>query len=115
MTIQLNFGRDVQGMNAYAPQMSDIMYSCGLASADDDYITVPESNDNWIAVFSYQPGGTIWVSVNDTAAPPASGSFSSTTSFLLPSQLKVKKSDEISFYNNSSTDQDIGVALYAVP
>lgn len=113
--IQLNFGRDVQGMNAYAPAISDIMYSCGLASADDQQITVPSSNQNWIAVFSYQPGGTIWVAVNDTAEPPAAGTFTTTTSFLLPAQLKVKAGDTISFYNNSATDQDIGVALYAVP
>lgn len=110
----LVFGRDNQGMNAYAPQISDIMLSAGLATADDQFITVPSSNANWIAVMSYQPGGTIWVSVNDTAEPPSAGTFVSTTSFLLPAQLKVKKGDTISFYNNSSTDQDIGVALYAV-
>lgn len=112
---QLNFGRDVQGMNAYAPQLADLMYSCALASGDDQDFDVPESNGNWIAVFSYQPGGDIWVSVNDTAEAPAGATFAATTSFLLPAQLQVKGGDSISCLNNSATDQDVAVALYAVP
>lgn len=111
----LNFGRDVQGMNAYAPQFPDLIYSASLASGSDDDITVPSSNQNWIAVLSYQPGSDVWVSVNDTASPPGGATFAATTSFLLPAQLKVKEGDTISCYNNSATDQDVGIALYAVP
>ncbi len=112
---QLNFGRDVQGMNAYAPQLSDIMFSAAVASGDDQSFDVPESNQNWIAVFSYQPGADFWVSVNDTAAAPAGATFAASTSFLLPAQLKVQGGDSISVFNNSTTDQDVGVALYAIP
>lgn len=112
--VELNFGRDTQGLNAYAPDLANNMYSAAFASGDEDDITVPSTSDEWIAVFSYQPGGTIWVSVNDTAAPPAGNTFAATTSFLLPAQLKVKKGDTISCYNNSTTDQDVGIALYAV-
>lgn len=112
---QLNFSKDVQGFNAFAPMLSDLMYSAALASGDDDDITVPSSNENWIAVFSYQPGSDIWVSINDTAAAPAGATFVATTSFLLPAQLKVKAGDTISCMNNSATDQDVGIALYAIP
>ncbi len=112
---QLNFARDVQGMNAYAPQLSNQMYSASMASGDEDSITVPENSLNFIAVFSFQPGAAVWVSVNDTAAPPGAATFAASTSFLLPAQLLVKGGDEISFYNNSSTDQDVGMALYAIP
>lgn len=112
---QLNFSRDVQGMNAYAPQLAENIYSAAIASGVAQAVTVPDNNQNWIAVFSYQPGADVWVSVNDTAAPPAGATFAATTSFLLPAQLKVEASDSISCYNNSATDQDVGVAFYAIP
>lgn len=112
---QLNFGRDVQGFNAFAPKLPDDMYSAAIASGDDESITVPSTSSSWIAVFSYQPGATFWVSINDTAAPPAGAVFASSTSFLLPAQLSVNAGDTISCYNNTATDQDIGIALYANP
>lgn len=112
--VELDFGRDVQGLNAYAPQLSNNMYSCELASGDEEKMTVPSTNAEWIAVFSYEPGADVWVSVNHTAAPPAGATFVASTSFLLPAQFSVKAADTISFYNNSTTDQDVGVALYAV-
>src|ERR1700741_3454875 len=110
---QLNFGRDVQGFNAFAPMLSANMYSATIASGAHKEITVPSSNENWIAVFSYQFGSDVWVSVNNTAAIPAGSSFATTTSFLTPSQLKVKAGDSISCFNNSATGQDVGIALYA--
>lgn len=112
---QLNFGRDVQGMNAYAPMLSDLMFSATLVSGANHSVTIPSNSGNFIAVFSYQPGGDIWVSVNHTAGAPAGATFASTNSFLLPSQLLVKGGDVISAYNNSATGQDVGIALYAVP
>lgn len=111
----LNFGRDVSGFNAFAPQPSDLKYSASLTSGSDDSITVPSSNENWIAVISCSPGASIWVSVNNTAAPPGAGTFAATDSFLLPAQYTVKAGDTISCYNNSSTTQDVGIALYVFP
>ncbi len=111
---QLSFGRDIQGLNAYAPQMSDVLYSAELATGSEDSIQVPATAKKWIAVISAQPGSIIWVAVNDTATPPAGASFSGTTSFLLPAQISVNAGDVISCYNNSTTDQDVGIALYAV-
>ncbi len=111
---QLSFGRDVQGFNSFAPSLSLNMVSAELASGTEDSLDVPETANDWIAVFSYEPGSIIWVSINDTAAPPGGATFDDTTSFLLPAQLTVKKGDSISCYNNSTTDQDVGVALYAV-
>lgn len=115
MTTQLNFGRDVQGMNAYAPMLSDTMYSATIASGAHQNVTVPSINENWIVVFSYQFGSDIWVSVNNTAAAPAGATFAATTSFLTPAQLKVKAGDTISCFNNNASGQDVGIAFYAVP
>lgn len=112
---QLNFGRDVQGMNAFAPMPSDIMYSANVPAGGSNAVEVPSSNENWIVVFSYQAGSTIWVSINDVGAPPAGGIFLPTTSFLMPAQYKLKAGDVISCYNATGSIQQVGIAFYAIP
>lgn len=114
MPTQLNFGRDVQGYNAYAPALSADKYSAALASGANSSITVPGTAQRWIAVLSYQPGADIWVTVNGTAVVPAGGTFASVNSCLLPASLSVKAADTISCVNNSTTAQDVGISLYAV-
>lgn len=114
MTSKLNFGRDIQGFNAYAPGFSQDRYSANLASASASTVTVPSNFTNWIAALSYQSGSTIWVTVNDNATPPGGATFSQTNSELLPASKTVKAGDIISFYNNGASAADIGVALYAV-
>lgn len=111
---QLNFGRDVQGFNAFAPYLSKNMYSATVESATAEGTIVPSSNKKWIAVFSYQVGSDFWVSINNTAAAPVGATFAVTTSFLLPAQLQVNAGDTISIYNNTLTNQGVGIALYAV-
>lgn len=115
MTTQLNFGRDVQGYNAFAPALSDLNQSASIVSGASSSVTVPGSAQRWIAVLSYQPGSTFWVSVNHTAVPPAGATFASVNSALLPAQLSVKAADTISCYNNTASTQDIGISFYAVP
>lgn len=110
---QLNFGRDIQGLNAFAPQFPDLKYSATLASGGSDDIDVPSTATNWIVVFSYQPGACVWVSVNGTAAAPAGGTFAANASLLLPAQLEVKAGDNIDVFNNTASGQDVGIALYA--
>lgn len=111
---ELNFGRDVQGFNAFAPSFSDIKYSASLISGGSDSITVPETNTNWIAAFSYEPGAIIWVALNDTADAPAGSTFATTVSDLLPASRKVKGGDVIDFYNHGANIADVEVILYAV-
>lgn len=112
MSIQLNFGRDNQGFNAYAPYQSEDIRSVTLASAGEASFTVPSNAACWIAAPAYQPGSVIWVRVNGTAAAPAGGTFASTTSQLLPGALTVNAGDTISMYNNGAASADISVVLY---
>lgn len=112
---QLNFGRDVQGMNAYAPAPSDLKYSATLTNGSATHITVPNSSQNWIVAFAYQPGSDIWVDFSGaTAAVPAGATLAATTSELLPGQRKVAGGSNISVITANST-ADIGISLYAVP
>ena len=73
---QLNFGRDVQGMNAYAPDTAANKYNATLTNGAETHITVPSTTENWIAAFAYQPGVTVWVDLTGaTAAVPGRGYF----------------------------------------
>ncbi len=108
----LNFGRDVQGMNAYAPVQSDLKYSATLAAGAGENLTVPSSTAKWIVGFSYQPGASIWVSVNGTAAVPAGGTFLASTSELNPPARTVFAGDVINMIT-ANTTADVGIVLYA--
>lgn len=111
---QLNFGRDVQGMNAYAPQTSANKYSATLINGGASSITVPSSYQNWIAVFSYQPGVDIWVDFSGaTAAIPVGATFASSTSELNPAARSVQAGSVISAITANAT-ADMGIMLYAV-
>jgi hypothetical protein len=110
----LNFGRDIQGFNAYAPVQSALKYSAELTSLNNDSITVPGTSQQWIAAFSYQPGTNVWVSVNDTAEVPAGATFAVTTSELNPAPRLVQAGDVIDFITDNAT-AEVGVMLYEFP
>ena len=50
MTTKLNFGRDIQGYNSYAPQPSTNMYSATLAAGGNATITLPTNVPYWIVM-----------------------------------------------------------------
>lgn len=115
MATKLNFAKDVQGYNAYAPMPSNTKYSATLSSGSAQSITVPKSEANWIAVFSYQPGTDCWVDFSGAAATlPAGSSFAATTSELLPAARLVAGGSNISVIT-ANTTADVGVMLYAIP
>lgn len=120
MTTKLNFGRDVQGYNAFAPAPSTNMYSATLTAGGNSTITLPTNVPVWIVSFSYQPGSDIWVAYNGNAAAPAGASFASNTSELLPGAraLNALRNDgvtatTINLFNNGAGVADVGVILYA--
>jgi hypothetical protein len=118
---QLNFGKDVQGYNAYAPAPSTNMFSATIAASGNATITLPTSVSQWIVVFSFTPGSTVWVSYNGSAAIPVGSTFAATTSELNPGAriLPALQSDRITpttinLLNNGSAGSDVWVALYAI-
>jgi hypothetical protein len=113
MTV-LNFGRDVQGYNAYAPSPSTNKYSANLSVGVASSITVPSNFQTWIVAFSYQPGTDVWVDFSGAIAiAPVGGTFSSTTSELLPGARTVQGGSTISVITSSATSE-VGIVLYAV-
>ncbi len=122
MTTKLNFGRDVQGYNSFAAPVSTDKYSATLTAGGNSTITLPTNSPNWIVSFSYQPGSDIWVAYNGNASAPASASFTTTTSELLPGSRVLPSTvttssgttaTTINLLNNGAGVADVGVILYA--
>jgi hypothetical protein len=114
MTTLLEFGRDVQGYNAFAPRTADNKYSATLANGGESHISTPSNYTNWIVAFSYQPGTSVWVDLTGaTAAVPAGGTLAATTAELNPGQRMVTAGTKVSIITDSTT-ADVGVMFYAV-
>jgi hypothetical protein len=114
MSTPLNLGRDVAGNTSYAPISATDKWSATLVTGGASAITVPDNFQNWIAVFSYQPGCNVWVDFSGgTAAVPAGATLASNTSELNPGARLVKAGDSISVVTNNATC-DMGIMLYAI-
>lgn len=113
-SIQLNFGRDVQGFNAYAPATSGNKWAATITDGDETHIIIPSNYAVWIAVFSYQPGTNVWVDLTGaTAIIPVGATLAVTTSELNPASRTVYAGGLISMITDNAS-ADVGVSLYAV-
>lgn len=112
MTTIFNMTRDINGFNGFGLEFADDNQKTTLAVGVEQHFTVSSNYSTWLAVFSFEPGSSVWVANNETAAVP-SGSFSSTDSQLNPSARKVFGGDVLSFISNNTT-AEIGVSLYAI-
>ncbi len=119
MSTDLLFGRDIQGLNAYAPPFSTNIFTATLAAATAKSVTVPSSSPIWIMYVRVQPNGWCWCSRTTTAAVPASSSFAASASELIDGTIEFKRTvyagDSLSFIT-ANTTCDIEVAFYvAIP
>jgi hypothetical protein len=114
MSKLLNFASDQQGTSAYAPLFPDDAKSVSLAVGNNQSFTVPSTYNNWVLGLVYSSNPEVWVSVGNTAAPPAGATWADTTSILNIAQLQVRAGDEVSFYNNGASSVRIGAVLYGI-
>lgn len=114
MTFPTKFAmtRDINGYNGFGVQFSNINYKTILSATVEQHFTVPSTASKWLAVFSFEPGSSVWVDNNNTAALPG-GSFAATTSQLNPAGREVNSADVLSFITNDTT-AEIGVSFYAL-
>lgn len=113
MSNPLNFGRDVQGYNAFAPQPSSDKWSATITAGAATSITVPVNFQTWIVSFRYSPND-VWVDTTGaTAAVPVGATLQPTTSELNPASLTLQAGDNISMIT-SQTAADVSIVMWPV-
>lgn len=113
MTTKFNMTKDVAGYNGFGIMFADDGKQAVLAVGVAQSVTVPSNYPNWIAVFGYTPGATVWVANNVTAAAPT-GAFTNSTADLNPSARFVKAGDVLSFITSDTTSPQVKVSFYVV-
>ncbi len=112
-TTSLNFGRDQQGYNAYAPQPSTVKWSATITDGAATSITVPSTYQTWIVSFRYYPND-VWVDVSGaTAIIPVGATLASTTSELNPAALTLQAGNTISIITGL-TSADVSIVMWPV-
>jgi hypothetical protein len=115
-TKSLIFGTDAQDRNAYAPNVSNLIYHALLTQNLAASITLPtESNISQYEVcFSYSPGANVWVDYSGSPATvPSNASFATGNSELCPGQRVLASASTISVITGDSGGAFVGVAIYA--
>lgn len=106
--------RDINGYNGFGLTPSNVKYSATLSSGGGEKtFTVPSDAENYLVVFSIQPGADIWIAYDETAATPVGATFASTTSELNPVARKVSAGTIIHAVTADSS-AGIGVMIYAI-
>lgn len=109
----LHFGRDTQGMNAYAPDPSTNIWQATLTNGNATSITVPATYQTWIVSFRYYPND-VWVDVTGaTAAVPVGNTLAACTAELNPASLTLQTGATISMITAQSS-ADVSVVMWPV-
>ena len=122
MSTKFNMIRDINGFNGFGLIFTDTAYSATLTTATNTTLTVPANMgmggngistiSQWIAIFSFTPGSSVWVSDSAAvAAVPVGASFAATNSELNPSARLVKGGDVLNFIT-AGTGVDVSVMFY---
>lgn len=111
--LPLNFGRDVQGYNAYAPAPATVKWAATITNGNETHITVPSTYQTWIVSFRYFPND-VWVDVSGASAiVPVGATLAVTTSELNPAALTLQAGNKISMITGQ-TSADVSVVMWPV-
>lgn len=109
---KFNLNRDINGFNAFGLRFAEVKFSVQLAVGVNQSFTVPGEFQKWEAIFSFEPGTSVWVANNETASVPT-GTISATASELNPVAREVNAGDIVYMVTSNDTAM-VGVTLYAI-
>lgn len=112
MTTKLSMQRDINGFNSFILSPTIDKQNTILAAGVAQGFTAPTAADNYVAIFAFQPGATVWVATGVTATLPGA-SVAITVSEQNPAGLKVASGATISMITNNTT-AEVGVKYYAI-
>jgi hypothetical protein len=112
-TTKFNMVRDINGYNGFGLPDSNTKFSATLVASTDESFTVPSDAENYLVLFSIEPGSRVWVCPGATAAVPGGGTFATTTSELNPVARKYAAGTIVHCITPDDT-ADVGVCIYAL-
>ena len=115
-TKNLNFGTDGQGRNAYAPNVSNLIYSALLVQDEAESITLPVEAgiSDYEVCFSYSAGSNVFVDYSGNPATiPDTAAFVLTNSEQCPGQRTLPSGSSFSIITPDLNGAYVGVAIYA--
>ena len=113
MSIKFNMIKDLGGYNGFGIQPTTDIFNGSLAANVAQSITVPSNHPNWIAIFTYAPGATIWVNFTTTATVPT-GTVGASSNTLNPSARLVTKGQTLSLITADITNPWVNVELQVI-
>ena len=123
MTTKFVMSRDINGYNGFGLVPTTEQYSVTLSANTDTTVTVPSTIGlgkqgpatvaQSIAIITADPGTTIWVAVNTTAAAPAGSTFATTHSAQNPGAIQVNGGDVIHVFT-TGTGVNVGIRFYSL-
>lgn len=114
MSTKFSMTRDINGYNGFGIPFAQDAQSAILAANVEQHITVPSNYPNWIAIFNFTPGSSVWVDGITTAVAPT-GAFSATTAELNPAARYVQAGKTISFITTDVTSPAVSVLFLVAP
>jgi hypothetical protein len=113
----LRLGIDANGKLSYLRNRSENIYSGLLAANTEQTLTIPTDIETtsglWDVVFSIQPGTSVWIAINSTAAVPIT-TVGTAVSELNPVGYTRLKAGDVLHFITADTSVLFGVSLYAI-
>lgn len=123
MTTKFIMTRDINGFNGFGINFTDTAYSATLTTSTNTTLTVPSTIGlgkqgpatvaQFLAIFTFDPGTSVWVANNATASNPVGASFAITTSELNPAARIVNGGDVLNFFT-TGTNVNVSVSFYSL-
>lgn len=114
MSTKFNMTRDINGYNGFGIIPTTDVYTGLMEVGVAQTVTVPDNYPNWIAIFSYTPGSSMWVSFDGVTAVAPTGAFSASSSVLNPSARSVKAGQTISVITADDTNPLMSIEFQVI-
>ena len=108
----LNLVRDASGKETFIRIPDGEKYEVALVKDTNATLTLPLASNKYDVLFSYNPGASVWIAINNTATYSTSSNFTATNSELNPTAFRLNAGDVINAITSDDVDQ-VGVVIYA--
>ena len=109
----MNITRDVAGNATFGLPFALFKYDTTLVTSVEQTLTIPGAYKKYLAIFSIEPGTSLWIASDDNTATLPGAAFAATDSELNPVAREVK-ADEILHFITGNATAVLGVTLYPI-